>query len=59
MGVGVGGRGRASDNRLLTPVRDSKVRSTKQATGQALTSLCDCEQIKDLGIEGEQSYSLR
>ena len=59
-GVGNGKWGSASYNwRVFRLARDSKDHSTKQATGQAFTSLCDYEQIKDSGIEGEQSYSLR
>lgn len=49
--------GRAGDSgRLFRPTKDSEDTSTKQATGQIFTSLCDTEKIKkkSRGLEGKK-----
>lgn len=53
------GWGSIDNRRPFRPGRDSKDHHAKQATGQAFISLCDPEQIKAPGIEGEQGHSLR
>lgn len=47
--------------RLFGPTKDSKDSSTKQATGQIFTSLCDSEKIKKKnpwGLEGGKKLFL-
>lgn len=54
--------GRAADSgrRLFGPTKGSKDSSTKQATGQMFTSLCDSEKIKKIPRDwrGNKNYSL-
>lgn len=54
--------GRAGDSgRLFGPTKGSKDSSTKQATGQIFTSLCDSEKIKKnpWRLEGEKKLFLK